>query len=426
MTAEAAEEYTQALGQVMAGGWRQIALGRRLGVPQALGLSVQQWVDGRLGGYVRLSLSERPDEVKEAVKELTMPVAEGGDGLSNRKAAEVLGVSKDTVRRAKVSGAFAPEAQTVSQDEKPTSGAFAPTRTKRRDGKSHAQAHSERLEAARQERESTTLALPDLADLALDQIEYATDALTYLKGLEAEQADICITSPPYWKKRTYAAGHPLELGQEPTPEAYVENLCRIVAEVGRVLKPNGCLFLNLGDTLASQPGQYRGDPERRRGISDHLVRANGTAGADRIFDAPEKSFLLIPERVVLALVRQQGWRLAGKIVWHKVGHAPENVYDRLTQSWEPIYVLTRALHSFFDRAPGRDDVWSIAVGQGGRADGHLAPFPDALVELAIKHACDAGGWVLDPFAGSGTTLRVARRMGRRFLGCDLSPQEVTA
>lgn len=95
MTRDDAEEYTQALGQVVAGGWRQVALGRRLGVPQALGLSVEEWVQGRLGGYVRLSIPER----REAVKELTTPIENGGSGLSMREAAEVLGIGKSTVER---------------------------------------------------------------------------------------------------------------------------------------------------------------------------------------------------------------------------------------------------------------------------------------------------------------------------------------
>jgi hypothetical protein len=92
---EEAEEYTQALGQVVAGGWRQVALGKRLGVPQALGISVSEWVENRLGGYIRLSIPDR----REAVKELTAPVEDGGQGMSTRQAAEILGESDTTVWR---------------------------------------------------------------------------------------------------------------------------------------------------------------------------------------------------------------------------------------------------------------------------------------------------------------------------------------
>lgn len=95
MDPEDAEEYTQALGQVGSGFWRQIALGQRLGVPYALQLTVEEWVEQRLGGYIRLSIPER----REAVKELTAPVEKGGQGLSNRQAAAVLGVAAKTVDR---------------------------------------------------------------------------------------------------------------------------------------------------------------------------------------------------------------------------------------------------------------------------------------------------------------------------------------
>jgi hypothetical protein len=87
MKTEHAEEYTQSLGQIVAGGWRQIALGEQLGVPKALGLTTREWVEQRLGGYVRLSVAERHG----AVKELT------DDGLSTRRIADVVGVSHETV-----------------------------------------------------------------------------------------------------------------------------------------------------------------------------------------------------------------------------------------------------------------------------------------------------------------------------------------
>lgn len=97
-----AEEYTQALGQVVAGGWRQVALGKRLGVPQALGITTEEWVEGRLGGYVRLSIPERRDAVAELIEE----------GMSTREIGDVLGVDHSTVvRDTKPDGASAPDAE---------------------------------------------------------------------------------------------------------------------------------------------------------------------------------------------------------------------------------------------------------------------------------------------------------------------------
>jgi len=111
MSPDDAEEYTQALGQVFSGGWRQRLLADRLGVPQALGLSLQEWSNQRLGGYIRESIPAR----REAALELTAPPEEGGEGLSKRKAAEVLGVAESTIRADLNAQNRAPEAE----DEEP-------------------------------------------------------------------------------------------------------------------------------------------------------------------------------------------------------------------------------------------------------------------------------------------------------------------
>jgi hypothetical protein len=104
------------------------------------------------------------------------------------------------------------------------------------------------------------------------------------------------------------------------------------------------------------------------------------------------------------------------------------VHDRFTQAWEPVYVLTRARHAYLDRGAWDQrptDVWAIPVGRRGAAAGHPAPFPEELVRRALRHACPPGGVVLDPFAGSGTTMTVALAEGRRFLGCDLAPEDAS-
>jgi DNA modification methylase len=282
----------------------------------------------------------------------------------------------------------------------------------------HAVGHARRAAAF-----ETAAPAPGGAGARPDDVVTASAADPFLDALIARgtRAHLCVTSPAYWMKRTYTDGHPDELGQEPRPADYVARLCATVDRIGQVLLPGGCLYLNLGDTYASQPGQSRGDPERARGISARAAAANGTAPAGRRLDVAEKSLCLIPWRVALALVLEHGWRCASIIAWIKDGHAPENVFDRYTQAWEPIFVLTRGAHAYLRREhlPAVDDVWVIPVGRRGAAAGHPAPFPDELVERAIRAACPEGGTVLDPFAGSATVRDVAVRLGRRFLGCDL-------
>lgn len=285
---------------------------------------------------------------------------------------------------------------------------------------SHAEAHARRLAAV----EAAVADADPFPALPYGRLVPAA-AEAYLPSLPKGCAHMAMTSPPFWMLRTYTEGDPLELGQEREPAGYVDDLCAVVDCIGDVLMPEGVLLLNLGDTYASQPGGYRGDPERARGVSAQAVRANGSAPADRRFDVPDKSLCLIPERVALELARRRGWRVAARITWVQQGHGPENVYDRPEQGCELLYVLTRAAHCYWRKRTGEsgdpaDDWWPIRVGRGGAAAGHLAPFPEELVERAIRHACPEGGTVLDPFAGSGTVRDVAHRMGRRFLGCDLA------
>ena len=297
--------------------------------------------------------------------------------------------------------------------------------------KSHAQADAER-KAAVQAAVDAGLAVSRGAPVwpRFGQIEQA-DARDYLARLKATpvRAHMAVTSPSFWMLRTYTKDDPRELGQEARPADYVRGLCDLLDAVGEVLMPEAVLVLNLGDTFASQPGQYRGDPERARGISDQAVRANGSAPAGRVFDVPPKSLCLIPERVALELAVARGWRVVARIFWVQLNHAPENVFDRPEQGCELLYVLTRAEHCSWRKRTGHpddaaDDVWAIKVGRAGAAAGQLAPFPDGLVERAIRHGCPEQGIVLDPFAGSGTVRDVAHRMGRRFLGCDLVSVEV--
>jgi DNA modification methylase/transposase-like protein len=359
--------------------------------------------------YARtLNLARRhltPEQRRQVVLDLRR------EGWSYPRIAAALGVDPKTVRT-DIEGWENSQPATVT-------GADGKVYPARKPAKSHAEAHRERLAAF----EAEAIAR---GDLPFGRI-VAADAEAFLEPLPDGSADLCVTSPPYWAKRTYS-GDALELGQEAEPTAFVSRLCDIIDLIGRVLKPGGFLFLVLGDTYGSQPGQYRGDPDRQRGISPQAIAANGTAVDGRVLDVAPKSVVGIPWRVLVELTLRRGWRCANVIAWVKPNHQPENVHDRLTQAWEPILLVTRAEHGYLRRSELEDtgDVWEISAGRGGDAEGHLAPFPEALVERAIRAACPDAGVVLDPFAGSGTTLKVAHRLGRRFLGCDLSAAAVPA
>ena len=208
----------------------------------------------------------------------------------------------------------------------------------RRPARSHAEAHAERLAAV-----GAAVAgrggSPAFTALPYDRVVRGVDAGEYLRALPDGCADVAITSPPYWMKRRYLPGDPRELGQEPDPADYVDRLCAVLDEVGRVLAPAGTLWLNLGDTLGSQPGGYRGDPARRRGLSAQAVAANATAPAGRELDVPAKSFCLIPETVALRLVLDSGWRLLAKIAWVKAraptGERPRPLHPGLGAGLRP-------------------------------------------------------------------------------------------
>lgn len=264
----------------------------------------------------------------------------------------------------------------------------------------------------------------------LDQI-YVGDAEAVLRHWPPGFVDLCVTSPPYFQQRDY--GHKDQIGLEKSPEQYIRRLLAVLRQVRRVLKPEGSLYLNLGDT-------YR-----------------------------RKSLLGIPWRVVRQLQRR-GWYLRNAIVWHKPHGVPSAIKDRLTNRYEFVFHLTRSRRYYFnldplrvpnvdrrtrkltgpvrrgaqglDRRPGvviagnftanprgknPGDVWAIGPDTRPKrfiAPGetmHYAPFPESLVDRPILAASPPGGIVLDPFMGSGTTALVAHRHGRRFLGVELVP-----
>ncbi len=315
------------------------------------------------------------------------------------------------------------------------------------------------------------------------------DALDILRDVPSSSINCCVTSPPYWRQREYSKDG---LGMETTAKEYIDNLCLILAEVKRVLTPQGSLWLNIGDT-------YRG-----------------------------KSLVGIPWRVAIKLIDEQNWILRNDVIWHKVKGAPDNSRDKLRHVYEDMFhfvvekqcfydmdairskprkaqirngsvvsatgvsgvrykrqielstVLTadekasahasldailndmaegrlsdfrmiirgqqRVTHSDSEKISGRakeirdkgfyflkfhpngpkpSDVWDIIPEDTQGRNGHFAPFPEDLCRTPILATCPHDGVVLDPFCGTGTTLVVARDLGRSAVGIDISPDYVT-
>ncbi|SDI89930.1 DNA modification methylase [Frankineae bacterium MT45] len=264
------------------------------------------------------------------------------------------------------------------------------------------------------------------------------DAATQLAQLADDSVDMVLTSPPYFRLRDYQIEG--QLGLEAHVEHWVDELDLVLRGVRRVLKPAGTLWLNLGDSYATHA---------REG-------------------APRKSLLLGPERVAERLVGQ-GWALRNKIVWAKTNPMPSSVRDRLSCTWEYLYVFSQQPHYYFDldairvphrsrtpskpttarsrqrevwRGPNGDDASGLAtlhargivghplgknpgdlwqIASPGYRGAHHATFPVELARRAILAGCPEGGVVLDPFFGAGTTAVAAERLGRDWMGIELSP-----
>lgn len=262
---------------------------------------------------------------------------------------------------------------------------------------------------------------------------YQGNCLEVLKTFEDNCINCCITSPPYYGLRDYGVDG--QIGNEDTPEDYVNNLVEIFDEVKRVLREDGALWLNLGDGWANK----------------------------RIGEIKQKDLIGIPWMVAFAL-RESGWYLRQDIIWSKGNPMPESVKDRCTKSHEYIFLLSKNRKYYYnyqaikesavtkptlrdknkegyqadyakgdrfskgERIYGADgmrnkrDVWNVNTKPCKEA--HFATYPDTLIEPCVLAGCPEGGIVLDPFMGAGTTGMVARKYGRDYIGIELNAEYV--
>jgi DNA modification methylase len=304
------------------------------------------------------------------------------------------------------------------------------------------------------------------------------DCRAILPTLEAGSVQCCITSPPYWGLRDY--GVEGAFGLESTPEEYLAKMVAVFREVWRVLRDDGTLWLNLGDSYASSSYGGRNDGDihhRTQSITDAIYPIDKPkTGRPFPPGLKPKDLCMMPARLAMAL-QADGWYLRSDIIWHKPNPMPESVTDRPTKSHEYIFLLSKQERYFYDaeaiREPqtessferlkysaipktGKSSLNILEVGDGNMKNGisrttlglisheansdgyrnkrsvwtvatqpyseaHFATFPEDLIKPCIMAGSQLGDTVLDPFAGSGTTGKVAIELGRKAILIELNP-----
>lgn len=248
------------------------------------------------------------------------------------------------------------------------------------------------------------------------------DVAQVLAALPEGCVQTVVTSPPYWSLRDY--GIEGQIGLEESVESFVKNLTRAFDAVHRVLRDDGTLWLNIGDSYTSGGRTWRA-PDRKNPARAMEVRPPTPEGLK------PKDLIGVPWRLAFAL-QAAGWYLRADLIWNKPNCQPESVRDRPTRSHEYLFLFSKSERYQYDvsavKGPnGRRmrTVWDIKTQAVPDASGHFATFPAALVEPCIRSATNQGDLVLDPFVGSGTTALVAAIERRRFVGIELNPDYLT-
>ena len=287
-------------------------------------------------------------------------------------------------------------------------------------------------------------------------IVYNEPCLETCKRLPNESVDCIITSPPYWQLRDY--GYPEQWGLEPTFNEYLEHLWTLMDEIHRILKPNGTVWINLGDTYN---GNKVGNTSNK-GYNENTIV--DTFRKNKIEGVRDKCLLLIPHRFAIGCI-ERGWIVRNDIIWAKRNGMPESVTDRFSKKHEYFFFMVKSEKYFFDLDAIRDkhsessikrieygfksnhdsignidtdrmgerfcnpkgknpgsvsDFWDIPTKPN--KDKHYAQYSDSLISKPILAGCPECGIIYDPFMGSGSTADAAIRANRKFIGSEASKE----
>jgi DNA modification methylase len=290
------------------------------------------------------------------------------------------------------------------------------------------------------------------------------DCIEHMRTLADQCVNTCVTSPPYFGLRDY--GHDGQIGLEATPDAFVAKMVDVFREVRRVLRDDGTVWLNLGDSYAAARGGTHQPAETLAGGKGGKMDDGATVNRGResgynptrnagAIGLKHKDLIGIPWRVAFAL-QADGWYLRQDIIWHKPNPMPESVTDRCTKAHEYIFLLSKSAKYYYDSEAIAEESSGLTGGRfgaGGKEVGrlrqdsarprpedngtrnkrsvwtvttkpykgaHFATFPPDLIRPCILAGCQIGGTVLDPFGGSGTTAQVAIEEGREAILCELN------
>ncbi len=280
------------------------------------------------------------------------------------------------------------------------------------------------------------------------------DCKETLSAFLPKTARMCVTSPPYYGLRDYG-GEEKQIGQENTPEEYIQNLVEVFRGVRDVLTDDGTLWLNIGDSYYNyRPGKGQALSKQTVSNSKQDLPDECPRRGNKLEGLKEKDLIGIPWMLAFAL-RADGWYLRQDIIWHKPNPMPESVKDRCTKSHEYIFLLSKSKKYYYDneaiKEPAKDwgtrdrtngkyhntgtglqphsglsksypkknkrSVWSVTNKPYKGA--HFACYPPDLIEPCILAGSEEGDIILDPFMGSGTTAMVAKKNSRAYIGCEL-------